>query len=54
MTGRDRDNTSTSFVSADPRASIVEVPLTKDIFSLEVSINSNSFDAFDLHNITKK
>jgi hypothetical protein len=46
--------TSVSMISADPRTSIVELPLTKDIFSLEVSINSNSFDAFDLHNITKK
>lgn len=46
---------STNGLLIDPRNnSLSDHPVTKEILKIEQSINSNNFNAFEVHNITKK
>lgn len=47
--------TSSNVLMTDPKSSRrSEFNLTKEIMQFEIQINSNDFDAFELHSVTKK
>jgi hypothetical protein len=46
---------SSNALLTDPKSNrLSDHPVTKDIMKFEQTINTNDFDAFELHSVTKK